>query len=89
MAPAPAPGSLDQPGAAAAREDLAACVLSNSWVGTAAGCALAVPLGVRRRSLLPLLVLGVGGTLVDMGIGMVRCAGLSGVVGEARRGGGS
>lgn len=50
---------------------------------------MAVPLGVRRRSLLPLLVLGVGGTLVDMGIGMVRCAGLSGVVGEARRGGGS
>jgi len=68
-----------------AEADLAACVLSSSWVGTAAGCALAVPVGLRRKSLTPLLVLGMGGTLVDMGVGLVKCKGLSGVVGEARR----
>lgn len=69
----------------ATRADLAACVLSSSWLGTAAGCALAVPIGIRRKSMAPLLVFGIGGTLVDMGVGLVRCGGLSAVVGEARR----
>ena len=56
-----------------------------SRAGTAAGCALAVPLGIRRKSLAPLLVLGIGGTLLDMGVGIYRCGGLSGTVAEARR----
>jgi len=87
--PGPTPGEDDAPvdggRRLGERERLAECVLSSSWVGTAVGCALAVPMGVRRKSLTPLLVLGVGGTLVDMGVGLARCGGLSGVVGEARR----
>ena len=85
--PPPDPQSTPADAAPAASDqaDLAACVLASSWVGTAAGCALAVPIGVRRKSLAPLLVLGIGGTLVDMGVGLWRCGGLSGVVGETRR----
>ena len=54
----------------------AKCTLESSWVFCAAGCAAAVPLGIRARSFAPLLYLGAGGTLADAALSWYRCSSL-------------
>ena len=73
---APMPPPPDDDGAVAladARAELAACVLNSSWLGSVGGVALAIPLCLRRKSYTPLLLGILGGTVMDMFIGLRRC----------------
>eukprot|EP00898_Chlorokybus_atmophyticus_P006514 jgi/Chlat1/6864/Chrsp51S06536 len=57
------------------RSELEDCFLKNSsWACCAIGVLLAVPIGIRQRSLLPLVFLGGGGTLLDLAVGYKRCS---------------
>mmetsp|Transcript_71612 Transcript_71612/g.226192 ORF Transcript_71612/g.226192 Transcript_71612/m.226192 type:complete len:96 (-) Transcript_71612:3-290(-) len=57
-----------------AQQELADCVLAESWAFTAAGCALAIPIGVMRKSLNPLVYCGMTGTLADLFHGYWQCS---------------
>ncbi|GMH41583.1 hypothetical protein BSKO_09493 [Bryopsis sp. KO-2023] len=54
-------------------QNLSDCVLGKTYFATVVGCSLAIPLGVRYKSYLPLLYMGVGGTIVDLVNGYFQC----------------
>jgi len=54
-------------------QELAECVMAESWYWCAAGLALAVPLGVRFHTYTPLVYLGMGGTAIDLVQGYNAC----------------
>lgn len=62
-----------QPSEAALRAELGQCVLGNSWLYTAVGVGVAVPVGVRYRSYTPLAYAGLVGTGLDLVAGYTRC----------------
>ncbi|KAI7842771.1 hypothetical protein COHA_003519 [Chlorella ohadii] len=54
-------------------QELSDCVLNSSWFFCVAGVALAVPLGVKKKSYWPVVYLGLGGTLLDLINGYDKC----------------
>ncbi|KAL4458277.1 hypothetical protein ABPG75_013142 [Micractinium tetrahymenae] len=55
------------------QRELSDCVLGSSWFYCVAGVALAVPIGVRRKSYMPVVVLGLAGTMLDILNGYDKC----------------
>eukprot|EP00884_Botryococcus_braunii_P015887 jgi/Botrbrau1/2982/Bobra.0026s0045.2 len=55
------------------QQDLSDCVLKSSWIFTCLGLGLAIPLGIRTKSYVPLVTFGGGGTLLDMMAGVYKC----------------
>ncbi|CAL5225825.1 g8606 [Coccomyxa viridis] len=55
------------------QRELADCVMSSSWIFCLSGVALSIPFGIRSKSYLPLVYLGVGGTVLDMVNGYWKC----------------
>lgn len=49
------------------------CVLNNSWMFSVIAVALAVPVGIRLKSYVPLIHFGIVGTGVDIFVGVRRC----------------
>ncbi|PRW61191.1 Hydroxyacyl-thioester dehydratase type mitochondrial [Chlorella sorokiniana] len=54
-------------------QELGDCVLNSSWFFCVAGVALAVPLGVKKKSYWPVVYLGLAGTLLDLINGLDKC----------------
>ncbi|EFN54047.1 hypothetical protein CHLNCDRAFT_136121 [Chlorella variabilis] len=52
---------------------LSDCVLESSWLCTVVAVALAVPLGVRQKSYMPVVYLGLAGTVMDLLNGYDKC----------------
>lgn len=55
------------------QNELAECVMSHSYMWCLAGVLLSIPLGVKTRSYAPLLLLGAGGTAIDILHGWSDC----------------
>ncbi|GAQ83009.1 hypothetical protein KFL_001320170 [Klebsormidium nitens] len=55
------------------KEDLGDCIMGSSYVYSLLGCAVAIPLGIRRKSLMPLVFLGCTGGLLDLIQGYRSC----------------
>lgn len=53
------------------------CVLNNSWMFSVIAVALAVPVGIRLKSYVPLIHFGIVGTGVDIFVGVRRCREMS------------
>ncbi|KAL4856377.1 hypothetical protein ACK3TF_003181 [Chlorella vulgaris] len=53
-------------------KELSDCVMGSPWF-CVAGLVLAIPLGVRSKSYMPVLYLGVAGTVLDLVTGFERC----------------
>ncbi|XP_027330540.1 uncharacterized protein LOC113846447 [Abrus precatorius] len=52
------------------------CSVSNAlgtWVFSVAGALLAIPVGIKRKSLAPLVFFGTTGTMVDIILGISAC----------------
>ncbi|XP_076895653.1 uncharacterized protein LOC143548339 [Bidens hawaiensis] len=52
------------------------CSVSNAlgtWVFSVAGALLAIPIGIKRKSLAPLVFFGTTGTMVDIILGISAC----------------
>ncbi|XP_043696147.1 uncharacterized protein LOC122646626 isoform X2 [Telopea speciosissima] len=52
------------------------CCVSNAlgtWVFSVAGALLAIPVGIRRKSLAPLVFFGTTGTMLDIIMGISQC----------------
>lgn len=52
------------------------CSVSNAlgtWVFSVAGALLAIPVGIKRKSLAPLLFFGTTGTMLDIIMGISQC----------------
>ncbi|XP_054810138.1 uncharacterized protein LOC129311735 isoform X2 [Prosopis cineraria] len=52
------------------------CSVSNAlgtWVFSVAGASLAIPVGINRKSLAPLVFFGTTGTMLDIIIGISQC----------------
>ncbi|KAF7129051.1 hypothetical protein RHSIM_Rhsim10G0081200 [Rhododendron simsii] len=52
------------------------CSVSNAlgtWVFSVAGALLAIPVGIKRKSLAPLVFFGTTGTMLDIIIGISQC----------------
>ncbi|KAK7284849.1 hypothetical protein RJT34_19602 [Clitoria ternatea] len=52
------------------------CSVSNAlgtWVFSAAGALLAIPVGIKRKSLAPLVFFGTTGTMLDIIMGITAC----------------
>ncbi|XP_043696146.1 uncharacterized protein LOC122646626 isoform X1 [Telopea speciosissima] len=52
------------------------CSVSNAlgtWVFSVAGALLAIPVGIRRKSLAPLVFFGTTGTMLDIIMGISQC----------------
>eukprot|EP00850_Spirogloea_muscicola_P001179 SM000004S15049 [mRNA] locus=s4:1044654:1044956:+ [translate_table: standard] len=75
--PGSSSGSAAGGGGGVSDEEVAAalgeCSLTGSWVFSVAGAALAVPLGIRARSLSPLVFLGTSGAMLDILQGFAAC----------------
>ncbi|KAL4423133.1 hypothetical protein ABPG77_004816 [Micractinium sp. CCAP 211/92] len=54
------------------RQELSDCVMNN-WFFCVAGVALAVPIGVRMKSYMPVVALGLAGTMLDILNGYDKC----------------
>ncbi|KAF9608467.1 hypothetical protein IFM89_009833 [Coptis chinensis] len=57
-------------------KDLAECSVSNSlgtWVFSVAGALIAIPIGIKRKSLGPLVFFGTTGTMLDIIMGVTAC----------------
>ncbi|XP_047306920.1 uncharacterized protein LOC124910331 [Impatiens glandulifera] len=52
------------------------CTVSNAmgtWFFSAAGALLAIPVGIKRKSLAPLVFYGTTGTMLDIIMGITQC----------------
>jgi len=49
------------------------CVLTSSWVFSVLGAAIAIPIGIRRKSLGPLVFYGTTGAMLDIVQEVVNC----------------
>ncbi|XP_015067903.1 uncharacterized protein LOC107012548 [Solanum pennellii] len=57
-------------------KQLAECSVSNAlgtWVFSVAGALLAIPVGIKRKSLAPLVFFGTTGTMLDIIMGISAC----------------
>ncbi|KAK7275678.1 hypothetical protein RIF29_16799 [Crotalaria pallida] len=57
-------------------KNLADCSVSNAlgtWVFSVAGALLAIPVGIKRKSLAPLVFFGTTGTMLDIVMGITAC----------------
>ncbi|KAL4283993.1 hypothetical protein GQ457_16G019650 [Hibiscus cannabinus] len=57
-------------------KQLEECSLSNAlgtWVFSVAGALLAIPVGIKRKSLAPLVFVGTTGTMLDIIMGITAC----------------
>ncbi|CAI5460672.1 unnamed protein product [Closterium sp. Yama58-4] len=52
---------------------LGECALSRSWIFTLGGCLIAIPVGIKRKSLGPLVFYGTTGAMVDIIQGISLC----------------
>ncbi|GJP65566.1 hypothetical protein CLOP_g22441 [Closterium sp. NIES-67] len=52
---------------------LGECALSSSWIFTLGGCLIAIPIGIRRKSMGPLVFYGTTGAMVDIIQGISNC----------------
>ncbi|RVX14411.1 hypothetical protein CK203_017350 [Vitis vinifera] len=52
--------------------DLLSCALG-TWVFSVAGALLAIPVGIKRKSLAPLVFFGTTGTMIDIIMGISAC----------------
>ncbi|KAK3256196.1 hypothetical protein CYMTET_34644 [Cymbomonas tetramitiformis] len=56
------------------RTDLEECINQNSWLFSAVGAAIAVPVGVHFKTYHPLAIAVIGGTLLDFLRGKHACS---------------
>lgn len=49
------------------------CSALGTWFFSVAGALLAIPVGIRRKSLAPLVFFGTTGTMLDIIIGISQC----------------
>ncbi|KAH7679447.1 hypothetical protein IHE45_06G059000 [Dioscorea alata] len=52
------------------------CTVANAlgtWVFSVAGAVLAIPVGIKRKSLAPLVFFGTTGTMLDIIMGITQC----------------
>ncbi|KAL6492867.1 hypothetical protein OROGR_032626 [Orobanche gracilis] len=57
-------------------KQLEECSVSNAlgtWVFSVAGALIAIPVGIKRKSLAPLVFFGTTGTMLDIIIGVTAC----------------
>ncbi|KAI4387599.1 hypothetical protein MLD38_000021 [Melastoma candidum] len=52
---------------------LSSCSALGTWVFSVAGALLAIPVGIRRKSLAPLVFFGTTGTMLDIIMGISAC----------------
>ncbi|CAI5492004.1 unnamed protein product, partial [Closterium sp. Naga37s-1] len=52
---------------------LGECALSSSWIFTLGGCLISIPIGIKRKSLGPLVFYGTTGAMVDIIQGISLC----------------
>ncbi|CAI5951484.1 unnamed protein product [Closterium sp. NIES-65] len=52
---------------------LGECALSRSWIFTLGGCLISIPIGIKRKSLGPLVFYGTTGAMVDIIQGISLC----------------
>ncbi|KAL5704250.1 hypothetical protein ACHQM5_022701 [Ranunculus cassubicifolius] len=58
------------------QKDLEDCSVSNAlgtWVFSIAGALIAIPVGIKRKSLGPLVFFGTTGTMLDIIVGITAC----------------
>ncbi|PIA47308.1 hypothetical protein AQUCO_01400166v1 [Aquilegia coerulea] len=58
------------------QKDLQDCTVANAlgtWVFSVAGALLAIPVGIKRKSLGPLVFFGTTGTMLDIIMGITAC----------------
>lgn len=49
------------------------CSALGTWVFSVAGAVLAIPVGIKRKSLAPLVFFGTTGTMLDIIMGITQC----------------
>lgn len=49
------------------------CSALGTWVFSVAGALIAIPVGIKRKSLAPLVFFGTTGTMVDIMLGISAC----------------
>ncbi|MFS8034638.1 hypothetical protein Hanom_Chr17g01583471 [Helianthus anomalus] len=54
-------------------EDCSVANALGTWVFSIAGALLAIPIGIKRKSLAPLVFFGTTGTMVDIILGISAC----------------
>ncbi|KAJ0785605.1 hypothetical protein HanOQP8_Chr02g0045081 [Helianthus annuus] len=54
-------------------EDCSVANALGTWVFSVAGALLAIPIGIKRKSLAPLVFFGTTGTMVDIILGISAC----------------
>ncbi|KAM1777282.1 hypothetical protein ACFX11_043967 [Malus domestica] len=54
-------------------EDCSVANAMGSWVFSVAGALLAIPVGIKRKSLAPLVFFGTTGTMLDIIMGITQC----------------
>eukprot|EP00270_Netrium_digitus_P008537 TRINITY_DN2559_c0_g1_i1.p1 TRINITY_DN2559_c0_g1~~TRINITY_DN2559_c0_g1_i1.p1 ORF type:complete len:110 (+),score=24.28 TRINITY_DN2559_c0_g1_i1:243-572(+) len=55
------------------QRELGDCALSSSWIFSVAGALIAIPVGIRRKSLAPLVFFGTTGAMLDIIQGITNC----------------
>lgn len=53
--------------------NMEACSALGTWVFSVAGALLAIPVGIKRKSLAPLVFFGTTGTMLDIIMGISQC----------------
>ncbi|XP_057850105.1 uncharacterized protein LOC131060749 [Cryptomeria japonica] len=67
---------MDKGGLSTASKQLEECSVANSWstwIFSAAGALLAIPVGIKRKSLGPLVFFGTTGIMLDILVGINAC----------------
>ncbi|KAL2610537.1 hypothetical protein R1flu_029110 [Riccia fluitans] len=57
----------------ASAEDIDDCSLYGSWIWSVAGALIAIPLGIKKKSLAPLVFYGSTGAMIDIWVGLSNC----------------
>ncbi|KAL3681296.1 hypothetical protein R1sor_024252 [Riccia sorocarpa] len=54
-------------------EDIDDCSLYGSWIWSVAGALIAIPVGIKKKSLAPLVFYGSTGAMIDIWVGLSNC----------------
>ncbi|KAF4402562.1 hypothetical protein G4B88_012347, partial [Cannabis sativa] len=71
--PVPAPARMEGQDNVKHLEDCSVSNALGTWVFSVAGALLAIPVGIKRKSLAPLVFFGTTGTMLDIIMGITAC----------------
>ncbi|KAG6551096.1 hypothetical protein Mapa_007331 [Marchantia paleacea] len=54
-------------------DDIDDCSLYGSWIWSVAGALVAIPVGIKKKSLAPLVFYGSTGAMIDIWVGLSNC----------------